>query len=56
VDEQRDMLATSKSKIEAQHVALLAVGAARTAREAARAALTLRGCRQATRRGAGAGR
>jgi hypothetical protein len=33
VDEQREMLASSKSKMEAQHVALLAVGAARTARE-----------------------
>ena len=30
VDEQREMLASSKSKMEAQHVALLAVGAART--------------------------
>jgi len=30
VDEQREMLATSKSKMEAQHVALLTVGAAST--------------------------
>ncbi len=36
VDEQRDMLASAKNKMEAQHMALMAVGAPCCVRNAAR--------------------